>query len=196
MSAHMKLFWLVIGMAIGGGVGYLVRERQERTTRGGHLSHSATKKDRKINFQSVAMLVVVVLVVLAAFRSQRSANKANDAQKKIATSQDQVTDVASCSQTFLTITIAALNDRTTFSSQQAQAQVDIQVANEAYLQARQEVPPVSDAALSMVRMNYINVVQHYIMVQQQNATTIKNHPYPTVDDFMNCLKDKQQKESP
>lgn len=194
----MDVLERVICFAIGSGLGFLagyivasLREIKEEVDemldieKGSTPDRPVTKRDERgfIRYPVLAdamLLVVLVLTVYAAFVSQAASNDVRATQE----SQDQVTE---CNKVFLTRTIDALNERTTYTQAQAQANVELQRAQTRLLAVLLEEPPPSDARSEVAFNEYFETLTNFVTVNSKYADKVETNPYPTTDEVEDCL---------
>lgn len=181
MSFHSRLLWMFIGIIAGSGLGYIVRMLQESKERREIMENPKVSKHNLI--QSVALFLVVAITVTAAIFSQRSSNKITDTQEKF-------NREVACNQLFTDKVISALNARTTFTSEQASANVNLQTAQVNFLKQLTASPPIGEQEAGVALNTYISALNNFLTVQGKTTSTIDNNPYPTTEDFNKCLNTK------
>jgi hypothetical protein len=91
-----------------------------------------------------------------------------------------------CTEEFLGTTVAALNERTTYSTQQANANIELQKAQLKFLSVISKPGDSGDAALN----EYVDALQNFFHVTALTAGKAESNPYPTREDYRMCLAGK------
>lgn len=189
-----EAFWYVgFGGIIGFILGYIVRALQEIKEEL-DVVEKAVGGDRDRNEQgfvmvtkaaNIALLVVVLLTVWAAFASQRASNDVEE-------TQDTIAAITVCNQQFLEGTLAAVNERTTYSSEQAQANIDLQESQAVFVDVLQEDPPPTSIRQQRAIRVYSDALDNYLDLQQKTAENIADNPYPTPEALQQCLENEME----
>lgn len=202
MNNHDRITYFVLGCIIGFIVGYFaramreVREKLEEVDN--HVTHKEPAKDDGFvifsdKVKNALLLIVVVIVAVSAFNSQHNSNKVADAQKRSSDAQASVKQTSECNKESQAKTVAALNARTQYSSDQAKANVDLQRAQSVYLNVVATRPPASDLVKSQALQTYIKVLRNYLTIGDKTVQAIAQNPYPTSEEFETCLHRKPSK---
>jgi hypothetical protein len=130
----------------------------------------------------VALLVVVMLTAWAAFTSQRATQEAKE-------TQEQVVELSGCNQEFLGKTILALNERTTYSAEAAEANVDLQKSQAAFFAVYLGPPPSTAEDRRVAATDYLRDLTKFISVSEKSRYKVETNPYPTNKEYAECLGD-------
>lgn len=130
--------------------------------------------------QDIALLLVIALTVWAAVSSQYATNDVQNTQRRL----DRV---STCNQEYLSKTIGALNQRTSYFQAQSDANVRLQKAQSSYIDIFfQQPPPGTPAAVNALR-KYFDALTKFLRVSEQSARKAKENPFPTNRDLNTCL---------
>jgi hypothetical protein len=129
----------------------------------------------------VMLLLVVLVTVWAAFASQKASNDVQDTQERM----NYVTD---CNQKFLAKLLVAVNERTTFTGQQARANIELQRAQAKFLGVLLADPPKGEQIRIQAANEYFNSLTAYVDVNGKAARSVEENPYPTIEEFGQCLE--------
>ena len=193
MALTERLGWLLLGMAVGFVFGYIVARLRDINEGVEEIEHNvkelAPKRVRdEGGFMRIpvvadaALLLVLAIVVWGAFASQKASNE-------VAETQVALEKITECNKESLTDTISALNERTTYTGEQATSNVELQRAQYAFLAILLEDPPPSDARINASLREYIDALASFVEVNTKATVKVKNNPYPTTEDFESCLED-------
>lgn len=89
----------------------------------------------------------------------------------------------SCTEQFLGTTVEALNQRTAYTQQQADANIELQKAQLKFLTAISKPGDQGDGALE----DYFDALQEFIRVTALQSSRAESNPYPTREDYRLCL---------
>lgn len=188
MDLADRVGMLILGGIIGFIAGYIVRSLREIKEELDEVDQIVKEKLNKDGgfmanrFVADIMMLIALLLVLGSVVS--SINASNDASESL----DKQEQSTACTQQFLTKTIVALNDRTTYTANQAQSNVDLQKAQAEFLALILRRPPYSEAKRTKAAQNYLSTLQEFVEVSNKNVSTIKANPYPTPQEFQDCLQ--------
>lgn len=182
-----RTIWFVAGCLIGFLVGWFVRHARETET---DLKRVDRKLDQlltrneagRASFRSVALVAVILMTAYAAFSSQLTNNRVADVQARQA-------DLATCNQSFLGRTIDALNERTTYSGQQASANLKLQKTQADFLSIVLIRPAVSVERIQDALEIYFDALTEFTTVVTKQQQTVADNPYPSEDELQQCLAD-------
>jgi len=189
MPLNDRIGWLIVGCVVGFVIGYLVRSLREVKEELDEVKHTVDSHEHALDergsfklpeFRNVVLLLVVGITVYAAFASQLASNNVRDQQQ-------QVERVTACNQEYLDRTITAINERTTYSTAQAEANVELQRAQSAYLGLMLSDPPLSDDRLQAALQDYFQSVGKFIDLAGRTAEKAQTNPYPTTTELTDCL---------
>lgn len=189
MSLDERLKWLIIGCVIGFILGYIVRALQGIKEELVEVETILKDEPRKRNdhgfmrypvIADFALLVVVLMTVWAAFASQHATNQVHEQQK----AQARIT---SCTNEYLAKTIEALNERTTYTLDQAQTNVKLQEAQKNYLKFLTHIPPYPEVERAAALRDYVARLSDFVEVSIKNTAKVSANPYPTPTEFSDCV---------
>lgn len=191
MAFDDRLQFLLLGMAIGFVLGYLVRLVRDIKEELDEVDEIVKKElgphDRgeggfmRIPLAAdIAILLVVGLTAWASFVSQKASN---DVQN----TQDRIERIILCNQNVLTATLDSLNERSTFTKESVSANIDLQQSQSNFLTILLHNPPYSEAKRAKSIQKYFEDLQRYLSVANKNRDKIATNPLPTLKEFTNCL---------
>jgi hypothetical protein len=213
MGIDDRIGWLLLGCILGFIAGYYTRTLQEikeeldevdaivkekrfsrrRSDRGDEkilrLPPNLVELERPNDegftrtpwIMNVALFIVVIMTLWAAVSSQHSSNT-------VKTTQAQIKQVTACNQVYLTKTIDALNERTTYTQAQADANVNLQKAQALFLNELLHRPPYSQRRQSRAAKNYLTTLTKFVTVSGQSSRKQTANPYPTKRALKRCLE--------
>lgn len=188
MDLTDRLSWLIFGCLIGFVLGYIARYLQEIKQELDEVDQ-IVKQDRKRDergimrypiLADIVLLLVVIMTVWAAFASQKASNEVEDAQ-------DRISRITACNQEYLAKTIKALNERTTYTRQQVEANVKLQRAQATFIAVILEDPPASDSRRGEALRHYFKALTDFVSVNSKADAKAENYPYPTNDELSSCI---------
>lgn len=196
MGLDQRLAYLLLGCFIGFILGYIarsLRDIEEKVTDIDNLMHKGDEgmvsipKFRKPNLKDFLLFFVVALVAFSSFQSQKVSNevKVNSDHNRI--TDIQVQKIVYCNQVFLQKTIGTLNERTTYTVSQAQANIDLQKRFSELLGVLTFKPPKSEIDRSNALDLYFLKLKTFIQVNQKAINKTVTNPFPTVTEFTDCL---------
>jgi hypothetical protein len=186
MGLGDRLGWLLLGCLIGFVLGYIVRYLHEIKEELDEVDHVVRKSHNEDGFVrnpivlDVTLLLVVALTVWAAFASQKASNEVQQSQKTISR-------ITFCNEQYLSKTIEALNERTTYSQEQANSNVALQRAQARFLTVVLTDPPVSKVQSKAALGQYFDALTKFVTVNGKADQKIENYPYPTNTELEDCL---------
>lgn len=192
MTFDERISWLILGLLIGFVIGYItaVLHRIERTV--DEVDNIVTKQRDERGFMrypllaDATLLIIVLLTVWASFQSQRVSNEVQDTQED----QQRVTV---CTQQYLTKTIQALNERTEYTAASSLYNVELQKAQAAFLRLTLKEPPLSSERIEDGLRDYVNSLTEFVDISAQTRAKQLQYPYPTEDEFENCVAGTKEK---
>ena len=193
MGLDERVFYFILGCIVGAIFGYLARHLQTIEARVDHVD-KIIEQDRKEagfmklpsfnwsklkrpSFRDLMLIVVVLMVAFAAFSSQRNSNDVKHTQS------DQL-KVGYCNAEFLGKTIEALNERTTYSGSQVQANITLQKSFLEFLRILTFQPPKPQEEQERA---YYKDLGLFVEIAEKAVDKQVKNPYPTVDQFTSCL---------
>jgi hypothetical protein len=133
----------------------------------------------------IALLVVVCLTVWAAVSSNRVSN---EVQK----TQDDLENLTACNQEYLSKTIVALNERTTYTIDQANANVELQRAQGDFLAVLLREPEASEVAERKAATDYVTALGDFVRVNEQQKNIAREYPFPTNKNLSACFDNREE----
>lgn len=184
MGLDDRISWLLLGAALGFVFGYIVRGLREIKERLPKVDDEKRKNEEGLSHASwmgLSLLIVVLLTATAAFMSQKASND-------VQSTQGQLSRVTRCNQQFLSKTIVALNQRTSFTIKQANSNVKLQKAQAEYLNKilQQPTPPRRELIVSL--NTYFSSLKEFVDVSEQSRRQLSQNPYPTKKELSDCLR--------
>lgn len=189
MSFDSRFGWMLMGCIIGFMCGYIVRSLRELKDQVEQVEQHVKEKSKDEGFVrnalvlDMALILVIALTVWASFSSQKSSNDVKNTQATL-------TNITICNQQYLSKTISALNSRTQYSQQQADANVDLQQAQFKFLTTIINRTTHTDAERQKQSLDYLDALQRYLTLAGKSSSTIKDNPYPTNAELATCLSRK------
>lgn len=196
MGFEERLGWMLLGCGIGFVLGYLVRTVRDLK---GELDEVDGLVKRKLGDRAtdhaeptdaglvrypllldVALVFVLALCVWASFASQKASNDAEEVQKAQGV-------FVSCNTEYLSKTIRALNERTTYATEQARSNIELQRAQAEFVSVLLKDPPVPINARREALERYFDALNNFIAITSKVADKAETNPYPTNEDLRECL---------
>lgn len=209
MGLDERLFYLILGILIGFVLGYMTRKLQNieekidevdmviqkdlneegfiRFPRWSDIKHFFGKVDIK----HIALLLVVLFSAVASFQSQVVSNKIERNSTEDRKTQDRIVRILTCNSSFLGKTIVALNERTTYSTDQADANVKLQKEQLRLLTFALTVPPPSAQDGKKAVDRYFKTLNNYVDLASKTANKQLKNAYPTSEEFTSCVNSKE-----
>lgn len=194
MGFDERLGWLLFGCAIGFVLGYIVRSLRDIKEELDDVEKLVKQQKNEDGFvryplvMDIALLCVVVLTVWAAFASQRASNDVQSTQNDLART-------TVCTQQYLSKTIRALNERTTYSQQAVAANVELQRAQAEMLSVLLREPPVGDPDREKAVQSYFRALTDFVSLSGRSGQKADTYPYPTNEELAECLNPRNSKSS-
>lgn len=198
MTFGERVGWFVLGMILG----YLVKVILDTRKEGREVRDILRKrKEDESGFMrhpiiaDIALVMVVAMCVFASFSTQSTNNKLEKAIQDIESNeaqddktQDRLARITVCTQSYLSQTIEALNQRTEYTKEQAEANVKLQLAQREFLELLIVAPPVSDEEASEAVENYVQKLTEFADLAGKQRTKVSSFPYPTETELKKCLE--------
>jgi hypothetical protein len=127
----------------------------------------------------IAWLLIIALIFFSVLATAITNSRLADAQSGLIRSQD-------CTQQFLGATVNALNERTTYTTAQANANSDLQHAQLKFIATLANKKHTQSDAESAFT-DYFHALKHYNTLVALSAGKADRFPYPTTDDYRACL---------
>lgn len=190
MSIHMdNLVYMAVGACIGAVAGFHVRDVRAIREKMDKVDKIVLKREEKgfMRIPAVAnafMIAVLVISVYASFSTQKTNNELKSTQARISR-------ITFCNQAYLAKTIRALNERTTYSGDQATANVELQKAQAGYLQIRLQIPPDAQKTEAALKA-YFDRLTKFVMTSEKVSNKQSQYPYPTNTEFSDCVNQENK----
>jgi Sec-independent protein translocase protein TatA len=206
-----RIGWLLLGAVVGFILGYITRSLREIKQKVEEVDKHVTAKPpsdagfvRNPIILDGILILVLALVVWSSFKSQIVSNDVEKTQSQLKTALSQLKTTQSqlaqaqaaqkktteCTQEFLSKTIEALNERTTYTQAQASANVDLQKAFDKLITASLRKPPPDAKEARQIVETYAAALKHFIEISAKSASKAAGHPFPTNDEFNSCIDQK------
>lgn len=204
MGLDDRLWYLLTGMAIGFVLGYFTRSldrlkdevaeikeeldevdeivKEERNLR----QHNEDGFVKPTGAMGIALFIVIAVTVGAAFLSQRASNDAQNAQDKLA-------DVTSCNTVLLSKLTDVLNERTTYTGAQANANIELQQAQSTFFDLLLHRPPFSEHRRYLAAQHYQESQHKFLDLTKKSANKVEDNPIPSKQELERCLTVARQK---
>lgn len=202
MGMSEKMLWIGLGILIGFVLGKIHDRLMTYYKEASNVSDE--KQDgffirtrtglrewrSNLTFNRVAVFVVVMLTAFASFQSQRvnNAQKAND--KRDDARQAQIDQINRCTYSFLGKTIVALNERTTYSTKQADANLKLQKEQLRLLSFALSTPPPQPEDGEKAVQRYLKKLNTYVDLVTKTRNKQETNAYPTIEEFRDCVTSK------
>ena len=187
MNLHGRLEHMLLGAVVGFVLGVCAEWLRNRNSQRKVTDNVMETRDRDetgiVRYPLLAdfMFVLVLgIVVWGAFAAQRASNEVEEAQNNIAR-------VTECNQEYLAGTIEALNQRTTYTQDQAALNVELQKAQAQYLGILLEIPPPTSERAKESLAAYFDALSEFVDVNAKARVKSENYPYPTTEDYDSCV---------
>lgn len=204
----------LIGSVVGYIVRLLQETREKITVVDEHVKdthHDPHNEGGFITFPALKNLLVLLLVAVAAwaaFTTQSVNNNFKDtqdglvetqaelklaqadlktAQADLKAAQNRIEHVVYCTSYILTKAITALNERTTYSGAQADANVELQKAQAEMLGILAHEPPYSEGRRDEAINAYFEAQERFFELAKKAGVKVDENQYPTKDEFETCL---------
>lgn len=100
---------------------------------------------------------------------------------------DDVSTSQSCTEEFLGSTVEALNERTQYSTAQADANIELQKAQLKFIRVLVKPGPTPDDLGEQALNDYFDALTEYNRLTALQAGRAESNPYPTREDYRMCL---------
>lgn len=194
-----RVTYLLIGCLIGFVLGYFTRYLQKIEKKieivDDKLSTDAPRDEggfmRKPIVADIAIVLVVVLTAYAAFVSQLAVNEVKADNEQDERQDAVIAAVLQCNTEITEATIVALNERTTFSAENNQANVDLVKAQLEFLTlGLTSEPPLTPEQFEGVLQNYISSANSFTEVADQQKGKALAFEYPEKGALQACIDRK------
>lgn len=193
MDLLERIEWLCFGGVIGFVLGYIVGKLHDIKEELDEVDHDLKKlRDERGSLTSksaanVALFFVVIITLYAALLSQTASNETNKTSSTISDIQNAQKQNLDCTTQVLFDAIAALNERTLYSTAQADSNIELIDNQLVFLKKGLVQPPLTKAEALASYKSYVNKVTVFLeLVKKTKSKQILN-PFPTVEDLTSCL---------
>lgn len=194
MDLNDRLVYLLIGVGIGFILGYITKALRNIEEELHEVDENVKKvKDeggfiRFPIFANLALVTVLVVAVWASFAAEKNNDALVETQEELARQQVLIQRITTCNQMYLEQTVSALNERTTYSSDQARSNVKLVEAQARFLRILLTEPtPPEPVRRDALRLYFDPTVLTFIEFNERALAKFKANPYPTADDVNTCL---------
>lgn len=209
MAFDDRLQFLLLGLAIGTVFGYLIRllqdvkdrvqdvkedvmdvktdvqdvkeELDEVDTIVKRIEHHDEGGFVKPSLTAIAMLLIVGLTAFAALVSQQASNKA----EAVVAKNEIISD---CNNKILSEALDALNERSTYTVSQTQANVNLQTDFARFMNILLHQPPYDEETRLDAATKYQRSLNNFVEVAHKSTEILLEHQYPTENDLVNCIQ--------
>lgn len=211
MDFDDRLVLFLLGCLIGSVVGYIVRLLQETREKivevDEHVQdthHAPREESGFITFPALKNFFVLAIVAVAAWAAITTQLVNNDlksaqgdlksavadlkvAQADLKKAQERTEHVVFCTSLILSKAIDALNERTTYSGAQADANVELQQAQAEMLGILAHEPPYPEARRDAAIQAYFDALGKFFGLAKKSQEKVEQNDYPTIEEFKACL---------
>lgn len=182
-----NLLWAVVGAGIGFAAGWSLRTMRYARRAAADARHIRREVDDmthhdddtgRTTWQTIALGVVVLLAAVSTVLAGVAARESNQAN-------DRVTQIATCTQDILERTILAINERTAFSDEQANARRSVLVTQRRLVSALLDPEAPDDKQVRLAR-EYRQAVSAQLRYDDRNDERRADYPYPTPEQIREC----------
>lgn len=197
MSLDDRLVYFVLGCILGyvlASIRHIKKELHEvdEIVKKNHPQDDPPKLSRRRDesgfmrhpvARDIAIVLTVLLTAFAAFASQKAANDSKNAQ-------DRLDNITTCNKEYLQKTIVALNERTMYTKEQSDANVELQKAQAQFLSIILHEPPFSDQRQTDAFKAYFVSLNDFLTVSEKTSQKVAENPFPTDEELAACLAGK------
>lgn len=199
MSFDERLSWFLLGVLVGLLISWLkdirkgektIIEKLEEVDE--HVQKQQRNRDEGgfMRFPLIAdalLLTAVLLTAWAAFATSAT-NARLEANQKADDAQDlRIREITICNQEFLFNTIKALNERTTYTQDAADANVDLQTGLAEFIDILLFQPPKTTEERYAALVKFDGKLGKYVEVSRKQKGKTDAYPYPTEEELTECL---------
>lgn len=217
MDFDERFGYLLVGCALGAVLGYLMRMLQEirRDVNGVSLNvldikegvdeiDIMVKKGRRDRNEGgfmrvpwaadILMITVLIMCLWASISTGNTNNKlernveileANQAQDEI--QDERLEKISQCTLKYTSKTISALNERTAFTSAQANENVKVLREQTKVFRTILLIPPKAEDEVRAVLQNYVVTLTNFNEIAKKSRNQIAQNDYPTNKELAECL---------
>lgn len=216
MDLSDRALYILVGMVIGAVLGYFSRVLQEirkDVADNASVVHDIKEevdeidsivKSNRVRDESgfmripvvadIILISVLAMTVWAAISTGVTNNKLENALDDIRQNQSaddrqevRIQKVTSCTLEFTSRTIQALNERTTYTGQAANANAEVLQAQQDFLEIILKIPPPSDEEALEALRTYTLAVGEYNVLADKSDDKRNEFAYPTNKELAACL---------
>ncbi len=214
MAFDDRLQYLLLGMGIGFVLGYLVRLVQSIRNDVGSIRNAVKDVKEELDevdeivkkelgnghhdmneggfirpgwVANIAVLLVVGLTAWAAIVSQKASNDVQDANDQLKSAQVQLEHQTQCNRTVLRSALIALNERTTYSTAQVDANLALQTSFSDLLGILLHQPPYSERKRARATTSYYQDLTNFVSIADKTKRKQEENPYPDSAELDACL---------
>lgn len=216
MDLDDRALYLFLGMVLGAVLGYVSRMLQEIHKDVSVLNIDVhdikeevdeidsivkTRRDRDdggfMRFPLVADIVLIAVIAMTAWAAvstgitnNRLGSAIEDIQavQRADEKQDtRIQKITTCTLEFTSKTIAALNERTTYTGQTTASNVRVLQAQQEFLEIILQVPPPSDEDALVALRTYTDAVAEFNVIAEKQKDKLNRYSYPTNQELATCL---------
>lgn len=199
MAFDDRLQLFLLGLCIGSVLGYLTRlvqdirkdvrdvkkelDEVDQIVKSNLGNHEKNEQGfmRRPWIANLAAILVVGLAFYAAIVSQKASN---DMQASV----DRNEIVTYCNLDITTKALTSLNERSTYSLSQTQANVDLQKAFADFFNLLLHQPPYDEKTRREAAELYQSTLNNFIEVAGKATNKIEDNPFPKVSQLVDCIQ--------
>jgi len=191
MNDQDKITYFIVGALVGFAFGYITRSLRKINKTVEEMDDLLKKGRDERGFMRIpavadaAFLVILALTLYGVVGSQKASRDVQDAQ-------DAQGRTVACTQQYLSKTIKALNERTTYTTEQASANVELQKSQATFLNIFLRKPPASNTEAEDALNAYFSSLTEFVKVAGQTQQKVTTNPYPTDEEFVTCVMGKKE----
>lgn len=193
MAFDDRLLCLLGGLAVGIVIGYLVRLSQENRAikeeldEVDHIVKDIQKHERNesgfMRKPWVVNLVAILLVGIAVYAAVASQEANNNMQASV----DRNEIVTYCNLAVTSDALVALNERSTYTVSQTQANVDLQSDFADLINLLLHKPPYNEDIRIEAFQKYQTSLNNFVRLANNTVDKAEDNPFPEVDDLVDCI---------
>lgn len=192
MTFDERVTWFLLGVIVGWMIGKLkeirrgeieIREKLEEVDR--HVKKQKRQRDESgiVRYPlaaDVLLFVVIVMTAWAAFATART----NAELERQSQRSDEIT---ACVQQYLYKTIEALNERTTYTQDTVDSNVDLQEGLAEFIDILLFQPPKTPQERYAALQKFDRKLAAYVATANKQRGKTLAYPYPTEEELSACL---------
>lgn len=136
---------------------------------------------------NLALIIVVLMTMYAALLSQGASNRSNETADRILDLQTSQKQNLDCTTQVLFDAVSALNERTTYTGAQLNANLRLVQGQLEFLNSLATEPPLTEEQELANYFEYVRQVKRFVRLAEQTQVQQNQNPYPTVEDLTSCL---------